>query len=155
MHRKRQTENRDRVGLDCGPARDARPGGPSAHHQRQAFEVLPAQLRDDLDPGGIELSRRWLRPSAGDSVGLLNQRDGQPRRPSRLRRRFEVWRPDATAGAVPEDQAADRLSDRVQVRTSGPSRCLDLDSRHGDSLMLTSVAKQWGLRRVAGLPLLG
>jgi hypothetical protein len=77
-------------------------------------ELSAEQLRDHGVPRGVELVRGPGTAPPGDTVGLLDQRDREPLRKRRLRDGDKVSRVDASACAVPEDEARARLPGETQ-----------------------------------------
>jgi hypothetical protein len=102
----REAENSDCANLVRGAAGDPRAGGAAADDQRQARE----ELRDDREPGLVQLTSRCGAPSASDSVWLLDERDAEASLVRGLRCPDEVRRIDPATGPVPEhDRSARRV----------------------------------------------
>ena len=110
-----------------GPAGDAGARRPPAAHDRQPLERPAFQIRDDRVPGGVELVCRRRRAPAGDSVGLLDQRDAELLGLRHLAGRDQVARGHATAGAVAKHDRAGGAPDLGHVRPRRPVRCFDLN----------------------------
>jgi hypothetical protein len=55
MNRKRQAQHRHRVHLGCGAAGDTGACGAASDHEGNITEGVIAQLRENRQPGGIEL----------------------------------------------------------------------------------------------------
>ena len=80
VQRKGQAQHGDRTGVGRGTAGHAGAGGPAAGDQWQAAQLAAAQVIDHRRPGRVELARRSGRASPGHAVGLLDERDADPRR---------------------------------------------------------------------------
>ncbi len=93
--------------------------------------TLGAELVDDVDPGGVELVRRGWAAPAGDSVGLLDQRDAESFRERRVGGGYEIARGDAATGAVTQDERASWLWRRLQVGVCPAVSRLDRERFHG------------------------
>jgi len=79
---------------------------PDVDASAQRAAELGAKLLDDDDPSRVELRGRRGRTAARHAVGLLDQGDAAARRRRGPRRRHEVGRADASAGAMAEDNGA-------------------------------------------------
>ena len=108
MYRKREAQDRDRADLVRRPARDARSGRSPAHDQRETSQGLVAKLRDDRDPGRVELGGRRRAAPSRHAIRLLDERHAHSRPAGSLRSRDEVGRLDAAACPVPQYHRADR-----------------------------------------------
>jgi hypothetical protein len=126
LEREREAKDCDCAGRLDRPAGDPGAERATADYQGQAGQLVLAQLFDDRDPGGVELRCAWGRAAAGDAVGLLDQRDGDPLRACRRGRCDEVRRLHAAGGPVPEDESRAWLLDGVQMGAREALRRLDL-----------------------------
>ena len=59
--------------------------------------------------------RRSRRAPAGDTVGLLDERDADPLRAGDVRHRHEIFRSDTARRSVTEHERGSRLSGGMQV----------------------------------------
>jgi len=123
VEREGEAENGRRTDLGGRPAGHAGAGRPAAGYQRD-FE---AELRDDRDPGGVELVGRSGAPPAGHAVGLLDERHGELCCPGGVRRADEVGRADPAAGPMPEHERGDGRVHVVEVNPGGPAWCVELE----------------------------
>jgi hypothetical protein len=73
--------------------------------------------------------RRGRRATAGDAVGLLDQRHADPFRERGPGRGDEVGRLDASPGSVPQDESRARLLDAPQVGARETVRRFELEDR--------------------------
>ena len=99
--REREAENADGIRLGRRSAGDAGTRRAATAEQRQAGELVRAEMVDDGDPRGVELLRGRGRAAAGDTVRLFDEPDGDVLLDRRLRRRDEVGRADASTRTVP------------------------------------------------------
>ena len=146
----READEGDRLGVGGRAARDAGAGGAAAGQDREAAEWALVELEDDRRPSRVELARRSGAAPSCYPVGLLDERDAEPRGMGALGGRDEIGRLDPAAGAMAENECRDRRVHRTQVR-SGPSvRSVELE--HPTSLALGSgslVHDEDGALRVA------
>ena len=134
LQREREAQHADGAGRARRAARDARAGRAAARDERQAAQLVRAQMLDDRRPGRVELVRRGGRAPAGDAVRLLDERDGESLRLCRLRRGHEVRRRHASAGAVTENERAARPLDGVQMHVRRAVRRLDRERGHARTI---------------------
>jgi uncharacterized protein len=104
MEREGEAEDGRRTDLLRRATGDAGASRAPARDERQPGERILAQVCDHGDPGLVELARRRRAAPAGDAVGLLDERDGQPRGLGAAGRTDEVRRLDAATRAVAEDE---------------------------------------------------
>ena len=83
--------------------------------ERQPREVAIAQLRDDRQPGRVELACGRRRPPSRHVVGLFDKRHAQALDEGRSPRRNQVSCADPAAGAVTEHDRTTWLCDKLQV----------------------------------------
>ena len=133
MDREGEAEHAGGAGLRRGAAGHARARRAPAGHERQVGQRPATQVLDDRDPGRVELGRRRGRATARHAIGLLDQRDTDPERHGRLRRRDEVASRDPAPGAVAEHERAGRLVAGVQVHARRAVRRVDGEGRHRSS----------------------
>ena len=127
MDREREAEHRDRLRRGRGSAGHPGTGRAAADDDREGRERVGAQVRDGRKPRGVELTGRSGAASAGDQVGLLNERDADARVVCRAGGRNEVRGADATAGSVTEHERGARLVDWTEVCSRSPMGRLDFD----------------------------
>jgi hypothetical protein len=101
----------------------------AASNERQTGQSTGRQFLDDRDPRCVEHRRARWRASAGDTIGLLDQRNCDLDREGRLCRRREVWGADATTGTVTEHESTTRLVDGAHIGASEAVGGLDLDGQ--------------------------
>ena len=99
-----ETEHSGRSDRVRGPAGDPRTERPAADDQRQPVELVPGQVLDDGDPGGVELVPRCGRAAACNAVRLLHERDAHASGERDLGSGDEISGGDAPARAMAEDE---------------------------------------------------
>jgi hypothetical protein len=130
LERECQAEDGDGACRFRGAASDAGTERTTTYDEWQAGELTAAQALEDGDPGGVELGRRCGRPTAGNAVRLLHQRDGKPLGLRCVRRCPEIRRFDASSSPVAENERRAWLWRGTQVGVCHPVRRVDLDNRH-------------------------
>lgn len=120
MQREREADDAHGACLACRAARYARAGRAPADDERQPAETPRAQLRDDLEPRRVEARRRRRGTTAGNSIGLFDERDTHALRERRFGCRDEIGRRHSTARAVPEHEQCTRVAGAVDVRARRP-----------------------------------
>ena len=104
-----------RCGRPRGPPEDRPPTSSGPPRPRDGAQVL-----DDRGPGGVEPRRRGRRAAPRDTVGLLHERHGPPRRPARPpSRRPGPGRATPPPAPCPQHEPRRRPRDGVHV---GPRR---------------------------------
>jgi hypothetical protein len=128
----REREAADRHGACLGrrATGHARAGRAAADHERQARELLGAQVREDREPRRVELMRRSGGAASGEAIRLLDEGYRDAERDRLVGRGDEVARVDATARTVAEHERGARLVHATQVRPREAAGRLDLDALH-------------------------
>jgi hypothetical protein len=136
--RKRKTEDPGSTCCICGPARDTRTERAAAGDEGQVRELHASKVLDHRDPGRFELGGWCGGTTAGDAIRLLDEDDRDVDCVRSRRRRHEIGRADAAAGAVTQNERAPRLVHWVDVRARSPVRRFDLQC-HGGGADRTSA----------------
>jgi hypothetical protein len=113
-----------------GATSDAGTERTPADDDGQSGELTGAKALEDGDPRGVELWRAGGGLAAGDTVGLLDQRDGKPLHLRCMRRCLEIRRFDSTSSPVAENESSTRLWRKLQLGACQPVRRIDLDNGH-------------------------
>src|SRR5215218_1028492 len=140
----REAQHAGRAGLPRRAARHPRARGPPAaqHRDGAAYHV------DDRDPRRVELVRGRRRLAARHAVGLLDERDTDPRLVRDPARGDEVRRGHPAAGAVPEHQQRPRAGYRVLVHPGRPVRRVDVAAH---SVVTARSTSTFDARRAGGI----
>jgi hypothetical protein len=111
------------------PTGDASTQRPSAGDQGQIPEGVGPEVLDDGDPRFVEPLGGSRGAPARDAIGLLDERDGEPRPGRRIPRRDQVRCLDAPARPVAEDNRTLGVSGSGEVRPGGTGGSVDLDGQ--------------------------
>ena len=99
-----ETEHSGRSDRVRGPAGDPRTERPAADDQRQPVELVPGQVLDDRNPGGVELVPGCGGAPTRNAVRLLHERDAHASGERDLGSGDEISGGDASARAMAEDE---------------------------------------------------
>ena len=166
LQREREAEHAGRAGriVPCGTRRARPTSGPrrAAGGPRSSAR---AKLRDDRDPGLVELRRGRRRPAPGHAVGLLDERDARHgrRRPRPARPAGRARRPSRPPRARARARRARRVprarrrwlgragSRTSRARTLIASAAVASLVRGGEVLRLGSLERRVGVALHRGL----